>query len=103
MNVSGGILVLALIGAVTAQRSLAGQPDWDRPAAARYLGDRIDLWFGRATQLQTGEGKVACVSCHTVVPYLAGTLSLWSKVRSPRSAGGVKFRGISRAPPCAAW
>jgi len=70
MNVFSGILVLAMLGAVSAQRSLASQPDWDRPAAGKYLDDRIDLWFGRATQLQTGEGKVACVSCHTVVPYL---------------------------------
>ena len=70
MNVSSGILVMAMIGAVTAPRSLAGQSDWDRPAAAQYLDDRIDLWFVRATQLQAGEGKVACVSCHTVVPYL---------------------------------
>ena len=70
MNASSRILILAIIGAVTAQRSLAAQPDWDRPAAAKYLDDRIDLWFARAAQLQTGEGKVACVSCHTVVPYL---------------------------------
>ena len=54
MNVSSGILVMAMIGAVTAQRSLAGQSDWDRPAAAQYLDDRINLWFLRATQLQTG-------------------------------------------------
>ena len=70
MNVFSGILVMAMIGAVTAQRSLAAQSDWDRPAAAQYLDDRINLWFGRATQLETGEGKVACLSCHTVVPYL---------------------------------
>ena len=70
MKVSSGILVMAMIGAVTAQRSLAGQSDWDRPAAARYLDDRINLWFVRATQLRAGEGKVTCVSCHTVVPYL---------------------------------
>jgi len=70
MNVFGGILIMAMIGAVTAQRSLAGQSDWDQPAAAKYLDDRINLWFGRATQLQTGEGQVACASCHTVVPYL---------------------------------
>jgi hypothetical protein len=70
MNASGGIFMLAIIASVTAQRSLAGQSDWDRPAAAQYLDDRINLWFGRATQLQTGEGKVTCISCHTVVPYL---------------------------------
>jgi hypothetical protein len=70
MNVSSGILVMAMIGAVTSPRSLAGQSDWDRPAAAKYLDDRIDLWFVRAKELRAGEGKVNCVSCHTVVPYL---------------------------------
>jgi len=70
MNVSSGILVIAMMGAVTAQGSLAGQSDWDRPAAAQYLDDRINLWFVRATQLRAGEGTATCVSCHTVVPYL---------------------------------
>jgi len=70
MNAASGILVVAMIGAVTAQHGLGGQPDWDRSAAAKYLDDRIDLWFARATQLETGEGKVACISCHTVVPYV---------------------------------
>ncbi len=70
MKVSSGMLIMAVIGAVTAQRSFASQSDWDRPAAAKYLDDRINLWFGRATQIQTGEGKVTCISCHTVVPYL---------------------------------
>ena len=76
MNVFSGILLTVMIGAVTAQRSLAGQSDWDRPAAAQYLDDRINLWFVRATQLQTGEGKVACISCHTVVPYLLARQAL---------------------------
>ena len=70
MNISCGIVVTALIGAATPLSSLAGQLDWDPPATAKYLDDRIDLWLGRASQLQTGDRKVACVSCHTVVPYL---------------------------------
>ncbi len=70
MNVSCGILAMALAGSVSAQRGLAGQSDWDQPAVAKYLDDRMNLWFERATQLQTGDGKVACISCHTVVPYL---------------------------------
>src|SRR5512136_2980697 len=81
MNVSSGILVMAMIGAVTAQRSLAGQSDWDRPAAAKYLDDRINLWFVRATQLRAGEGKVTCVSCHTVVPYLLARPALRKAMR----------------------
>jgi squalene-hopene/tetraprenyl-beta-curcumene cyclase len=52
-----------------AQRA-SKQEDWDRPAAAQYLDDRINLWFERASELQTGDGKTTCISCHTVVPYL---------------------------------
>jgi hypothetical protein len=70
MRISSGILVMAMIGAATARCSLAGQSDWDRPAAAKYLDDRISLWFVRAKQLRAGEGNVTCVSCHTVIPYL---------------------------------
>ncbi len=70
MNLSNWIFVMAMMVAMTAQCGLAGESDWDKPAAARYLDDRIDLWFVRATQLRAGEGKATCVSCHTVVPYL---------------------------------
>ena len=98
MNVSSGILVMAMIGAVTAQRSLAGQSDWDRPAAAQYLDDRIDLWFGRATQLQTGEGKVACISCHTVVPYLLARPALRKalQITEPTSQEARLLNNITR-------
>ncbi len=43
---------------------------WDPRAAAKYLDDRMDLWFAKARTLQTGEGKTACVSCHISVPYV---------------------------------
>src|SRR5215831_14972855 len=43
---------------------------WDKVAVAKYLDDRIDLWFQRAKKLRTGEQKTSCVSCHTVVPYV---------------------------------
>ena len=43
---------------------------WDQQAAAKYLDDRMDLWFAKARTLQTGEGKTACVSCHITVPYV---------------------------------
>jgi hypothetical protein len=42
---------------------------WDREAAAKYLDDRMDLWFQKAKKLRTGQGTTTCVSCHTVVPY----------------------------------
>jgi squalene-hopene/tetraprenyl-beta-curcumene cyclase len=43
---------------------------WDPQAAARYLDERMDLWFAKARTLQTGEGKTTCVSCHITVPYV---------------------------------
>jgi hypothetical protein len=45
------------------------QTEWDKAEAARYLDDRMDIWFARAKKLRTGEGTASCVSCHTVVPY----------------------------------
>jgi hypothetical protein len=53
-----------------AQPAPTAREDWDRPAAAKYLDDRINLWFERASELKTGEGKTTCISCHTIVPYL---------------------------------
>ena len=43
---------------------------WNRESAASYLDERMDVWFANAKKLQTGEGKTACVSCHTTVPYV---------------------------------
>ena len=42
---------------------------WDREGAARYLDERMDVWFAKAKKLRTGEAQTACVSCHTTVPY----------------------------------
>ena len=42
---------------------------WDQKAAAKYLDDRMDLWFEKATKLQTGQGTTSCASCHNTVPY----------------------------------
>ncbi len=50
-------------------RTHAAQLGWDMAQAAQYLDDRMDLRFAKATQLQTGQAKTSCVSCHTVVPY----------------------------------
>jgi squalene-hopene/tetraprenyl-beta-curcumene cyclase len=44
--------------------------EWNRESAAGYLDERMDVWFAKAKKLQTGEGKTACVSCHTTVPYV---------------------------------
>jgi hypothetical protein len=54
-------------------RAQAAQPTdrgaWNREAAAKYLDDRMDVWFANAKKLQTGGGLTRCVSCHTAVPY----------------------------------
>lgn len=42
---------------------------WDKEAAAKYLDERMDLWFDKARKLRTGQGNTSCVACHTVVPY----------------------------------
>jgi len=42
---------------------------WDEQAAAKYLDDRMDLWFDKARKLRTGQGNTSCASCHNTVPY----------------------------------
>jgi len=43
---------------------------WDREGAAKYLDDRMDVWFANGKKLHTGEAITVCVSCHTTVPYV---------------------------------
>ncbi len=98
MNVSSWVLVIAVVGAMTAQCSFAGQSHWDPPAAAKYLDDRVDLWFSRAAQIQTGHGKVTCISCHTVVPYLLARPALRKAMRitEPASQEARLLENITR-------
>jgi len=42
---------------------------WDQQAAAKYLDDRMDMWFDKSRKLRTGQGTTACASCHMSVPY----------------------------------
>ena len=60
-----GVIALATVWPLAG----AERAGWDREAAAKYLDERMDAWFANATKLRTGEGRVACVSCHTPVPY----------------------------------
>jgi squalene-hopene/tetraprenyl-beta-curcumene cyclase len=55
---------------------------WDRQAAAKYLDDRMDLWFDKASKLRTGQGTTSCASCHNTVPYALARPAL-------RKAAGV--------------
>src|SRR5262245_27592839 len=43
---------------------------WDREGAAKYLDERMDIWFAKAKKLRTGQAETMCVSCHTTVPYV---------------------------------
>ncbi len=75
MKLSIRMLLLIAAGGITlpranAQGTIDRDNTWDRKGVAQYLDARIDLWFERATELKTGEGKTTCISCHTVVPYL---------------------------------
>ncbi len=45
------------------------QTAWDQQAAAKYLDDRMDLWFEKASKLRTGPRTTSCASCHNTVPY----------------------------------
>src|SRR5438445_11340608 len=69
------VVVATLLLGLTArgvdpQESPAGRSGWNRESAARYLDEQMDAWLARAKQLQTGQGKAACVSCHTTLPYV---------------------------------
>lgn len=56
---------------LTAAPAPAAGPDpgWDAAATARYLDQRMDLWWNKAKTLRTGSGEAKCVSCHTAIPY----------------------------------
>src|SRR5260221_10280019 len=54
---------------VVPQDTPAKRNDWNREGAARYLDERMNVWFESAKKLQTGQGETACVSCHTALPY----------------------------------
>jgi squalene-hopene/tetraprenyl-beta-curcumene cyclase len=58
------------------------QTGWDPVAAARFLDQRMDMWFARAKKLRTDQSEVVCVSCHAVLPYCLARPAL-------RKAAGV--------------
>ena len=72
MRLSIWILLIATAAGAAAQdvKSNDKPAGWDPEKAARFMDDRMDLWFEKAAKLKTGEGKTTCISCHAVVPYL---------------------------------
>jgi squalene-hopene/tetraprenyl-beta-curcumene cyclase len=65
------LAVLACVHVLVADQNAAGTVSaaWNRAAAAKYLDDRMDLWFTNAKKLRTGDEKTTCVSCHSSIPY----------------------------------
>src|SRR6266851_304547 len=53
-----------------AQENRTSAANWDQDGAAKYLDDRMDLWFTKAKKLRTGKAETTCVSCHTTIPYV---------------------------------
>ncbi|HEY5909686.1 MAG TPA: hypothetical protein VJA21_03680 [Verrucomicrobiae bacterium] len=97
------LLILAMACGLTASIARAqsfreSQTGWDQAAAARYLDDRMDLWFEKARQLPTGEGRVTCISCHAVVPYLLArpTLRKAMRITEPASQEARLLDNIMR-------
>ncbi len=67
---TAGLTLAAAELAAKAQVIQAGQSGWDRAAAARYLDDRMNLWFEKTKGPNTGQGNATCISCHMVAPYM---------------------------------
>ena len=68
------VVAVLLLGFANSRAALqddrAASGGWDREGAARYLDDRMQVWFVNAKKLRTGQAETACVSCHTTVPYV---------------------------------
>ena len=70
MTVVVTALLVGLIARGVAPQTAPAEPNgWSQEAAAKYLDDRMDVWFAQAKKLRTGPGETACISCHTAVPY----------------------------------
>ena len=64
---------------------------WDREAAAKYMDERMDVWFVNAKKLRAGQTETSCVSCHTTVPYVIARPAL-RRVMKVRDATAQETR-----------
>ena len=68
-----GIVAFVILGISARPTALQGRsakaPSWNRESAARYLDERMDLWFVNAKKLRTDRTETICVSCHTSITY----------------------------------
>lgn len=62
-------LTALLLACSTALAGTASELTTWQGHAARYLDDRMDVWFAKSKKLRTGDVQTSCVSCHTVAPY----------------------------------
>src|SRR2546427_11557592 len=70
MTVVVTALLVGLVARGVAPQTPPAKPNgWSQEAAAKYLDDRMDVWFAQAKKLHTGQGETACISCHTAVTY----------------------------------
>lgn len=67
--VATGLVAAAWSFSSMVASAAAPDPGWDTAAAARYLDQRMDLWWTKAKPLRTGSGEAKCLSCHTAIPY----------------------------------
>jgi hypothetical protein len=82
-----GMKISTLLFMLACSTAFAGMaPELQAPwqaNAARYLDDRMDVWFVKSKKLATGAVRTSCISCHTVAPYALARPAL-------RKAAGVK-------------
>ena len=66
------LLFLAAVSLVWSRASFGQQgasdaaDDWNRPAAASYLDQRMDEWFDRGEKLRTGDPRIVFTSSKLV-------------------------------------
>ena len=67
------VLAVLLLGFTTRRGAprddRAASSAWDREGAAKYLDERMQVWFANGKKLRTGQAETVCVSCHTTLPY----------------------------------
>lgn len=74
------LLLTFAVHRAEAQKKHGGAMEWDPEGAAKYLDDRMQLWFTKAKKLRTGEAKTSCVSCHMTIPYMLARPALWREM-----------------------
>jgi len=83
VRMKASALLLLLVCPTAFAGTTPEQPTPWQVNAARYLDDRMDVWFAKSKKLRTGDVQTSCVSCHTVAPYALARPVL-------RKAAGVK-------------